>query len=411
MKKVIAILLSVVMTLSMVGISVLAEGDISVVIDDVAQKYDVMPIIENGRTLVPLRGIFETLKAEVNWDDATKTVTATKGDTKVVLKIGDNLAKVNDKEITLDVSAMIIEGRTLVPVRFVSEALGCSVDWIGDTKTVVIKSTQSVAALKSDYHRPVPATFTKSNDLNDIMHFDRATPEEQEEKYAKVKLDGKVVCTEDQFIGGIEPYTTKYGFWEIAEVQGMPFKKVLRMTCTSVPNQSKLFLAKTTATPEETPGAGVDKNDLMLLAFRMRTVSGGENDLGKVQVQIQHPETYAKAVFEFAVAGKDWTVIYMPFRGIENATDMGIRAGFYNQVVEIGGIEILKFPEGFDQSQLPRSFPPEYDQFKEDATWRKEATERIEKVRKGDFTVVVKDKDGNIVPDAKVKLDMFEHEF
>ena len=125
MKKCISIFLSVVMIFSVMSISSLADNGISVVIDEVSQKYDVMPIIENGRTLVPLRGIFEALKAEVKWDDATKTVTATKGDTKVMLVIGNTLAKINDKEITLDVAAKIVDGRTLVPVRFVSEALGC----------------------------------------------------------------------------------------------------------------------------------------------------------------------------------------------------------------------------------------------------------------------------------------------
>jgi len=410
MKKCISIFLFVVMIFSVMSISSLADNGISVVIDEVSQKYDVMPIIENGRTLVPLRGIFEALKAEVKWDDATKTVTATKGDTKVMLVIGNTLAKINDKEITLDVAAKIVDGRTLVPVRFVSEALGCRVDWNGDTKTVIIDSTPSLAPLKSDYHRSVPTSFTKSNDLNDIMHFDRATPEEQEEKYAKVKLDGKVVCTEEEFTGGIEPQNTKYGFWEIADVEGMPFKKVLRMTCTDVPKQSKLFLAKTTATPEETPGSGVDKNDLMLLAFRMRTVSGGENGLGKVQVQIEHPETYKKAIFEFATAPSEWTIIYMPFTGVEDATSIGIRAGFHQQVVELGGIEIINFGPDYDIANLPftTAYHPELEK---DQQWRKDANKRIEEIRKGDFSVVVKDKEGNLIKDAEVNFNMFEHEF
>ncbi len=410
MKKIIAMLLTVVMIFSVMSFSAMAENDISVVIDDVAQKYDVMPIIENGRTLVPLRGIFEALNAEVMWDDATKTVTATKGDTKVVLKIGDTLALVNDKEITLDVPAKIVEGRTLVPVRFVSEALGCKVDWIDDTMTVVIKSTSSMAPLKSDYHRAVPTTFTKSNDLNDIMHFDRETPEEQEIKYANVKKDGEVVCTEDEFTQGIEPQTTTYGSWEIVDVEGQPFKKALRMTCTAVPTHSKNFLAKTTATPERNPGDGVNKNDLMLLAFRLRTVSGGQNGLGKVQVQIEHPETYVKAIFEFATANEEWTIIYMPFTGVENATSIGIRAGFYEQVVELGGIEIINFGPDYDIENLPvtTAFHPELEK---DASWRKEANKRIEEIRKGDFSVVVKDKDGNLIKDAEVNFNMFEHEF
>ena len=416
MKKV--VLLLIVLCLIMTSFSALSYADdgIKIKINGYYADYDVMPVIINSRTLVPMRGIFESLGAEIFWDDETKTVRAySHNGTRITLVIGELNAVVNDNVVTLDTPAQIVSGRTMVPVRFVAEALGEKVEWDGNTKTVIIgdklvASGKGLDTLTSTVHRPIPTEFEKTNDLNDYLYFDLdKTPEEQEATYKKFRDMAEVVCTEDEYLAGKTPIQgPEFGFDEVVDVEGMPFKKALRITCTSVPEKSASFISKTSATPK----GGVSKTDRMLFAFRMRTVSGGdENGVGKVQVQIQHPETYAKAVFEFAVAGKDWTVIYMPFRGIENATDMGIRAGFYNQVVEIGGIEILKFPEGFDQSQLPRSFPPEYDQFKEDATWRKEATERIEKVRKGDFTVVVKDKDGNIVPDAKVKLDMFEHEF
>ena len=138
MKKVISLVLSIVMVLSMV--SVFADADINVTIDGKAQNYDVMPVIENGRTLVPMRGIFEALGAEVAWDDATKTVTGTKGDIKITLQIGNTAAKVNDKDTTLDVAASIVEGRTMVPARFISESLGCKVDWDDATKTVIIST-------------------------------------------------------------------------------------------------------------------------------------------------------------------------------------------------------------------------------------------------------------------------------
>ena len=130
MKKFLSMLLVVVMTISMISVSGVMAADINVTIDGNAQNYDVMPVIENGRTLVPMRAIFEALGAEIKWDDSTKTVTGTKGDVSVVLTIGNTLAKVNDKEVTLDVPAKIVSDRTMVPVRFISESLGCTVNWV-----------------------------------------------------------------------------------------------------------------------------------------------------------------------------------------------------------------------------------------------------------------------------------------
>lgn len=91
--------------------------------------FDQIPVIENGRTLVPLRAIFETFGAEVTWDGATSTVIAVKEGTEVKLTIDSCTAYKNGESIELDVPAKIINGRTLVPVRFVSDCFDISVDW------------------------------------------------------------------------------------------------------------------------------------------------------------------------------------------------------------------------------------------------------------------------------------------
>lgn len=102
---------------------------------------DQKPVVINDRTLVPLRGIFEALGAKVDWDDETQTVIATQGDTVIGLKIGDESALVNGQVKVLDQPALLLNDRTMVPLRFVSEALGASVDWDEATATVSIKST------------------------------------------------------------------------------------------------------------------------------------------------------------------------------------------------------------------------------------------------------------------------------
>jgi hypothetical protein len=100
--------------------------------------FSVQPVMMNGRTMVPLRGVFEALGAQVNWDDATSTVTAYKGFTEVRLVIGDPRATVNGQTVLLDAPAMILNGSTMVPLRFISEALGANVKWFEDTQTVSI---------------------------------------------------------------------------------------------------------------------------------------------------------------------------------------------------------------------------------------------------------------------------------
>jgi len=116
----------------------LPERTIEVLVNGTKVTFDQPPILENGRTLVPLRAIFEALGAKVDWNNSTQTVVATKGGTQISLQIGSTQMYVNGSVKTLDVPAKLINSRTLVPVRAISEAFGCKVDWIQDTQTVVI---------------------------------------------------------------------------------------------------------------------------------------------------------------------------------------------------------------------------------------------------------------------------------
>ena len=101
---------------------------------------DVPARIKDGRTLVPVRGIFEALGATVEWDGATKTVTATRGQDVIKLTIGDTkLYKNGEVAYELDVPAQIMgEGFTMVPVRAISEALKREVAYNAKTRTVII---------------------------------------------------------------------------------------------------------------------------------------------------------------------------------------------------------------------------------------------------------------------------------
>ena len=103
---------------------------------------DAEPTIEDGRTLVPLRAIFEAMGATVTWDAESRTALAQKGNTTVVLPIGSTEPIINGTAKVLDVPAKIVDGRTLAPLRFVGEAFGGNVRWEGSTQTIYITSSE-----------------------------------------------------------------------------------------------------------------------------------------------------------------------------------------------------------------------------------------------------------------------------
>ena len=114
------------------------EGEIVVVLDGNQIMFDVKPTIKNGTTLVPIRAISEALDATVEWDQNTRTVTVKKDNTTIKLCIDSITMYVDGNSITLNHPAVIIDGRTLVPVRAISEAFGCLVGWDANTKQVSV---------------------------------------------------------------------------------------------------------------------------------------------------------------------------------------------------------------------------------------------------------------------------------
>lgn len=132
-------LIILIMFLSGFGNIALAD-DIKLFFDGKLVSCDVPPIIVNDRTMVPARAFFEALDARVSWNDVKKQVTARTDDTKVILVIGSNVAYVNSVVKVLDSAPVIIDSRTLVPARFVSESLGYEVKWVADSRSVYIST-------------------------------------------------------------------------------------------------------------------------------------------------------------------------------------------------------------------------------------------------------------------------------
>jgi hypothetical protein len=122
-----------------------AAPNIQVLVDRQPVAFDQAPVMQQGRVLVPLRGVFESLGAEVNYMAPTHTIQAVRGTTRVELPLGGRTAIIDGRQAVLDVPAMTVGGRTMVPLRFVSEALGATVDWQAATQTVAITAGQPVS--------------------------------------------------------------------------------------------------------------------------------------------------------------------------------------------------------------------------------------------------------------------------
>lgn len=151
MKKLISAIITLAILSSIFVYTTCTANDITVTLDGKTVSFDVQPQIVEGRTLVPLRKIFEEIGALVKWDGDTQTITARKSSKTVTLAVNSNEMTVDKgktdengsavtETVTLDVPAQIIDGRTLVPARAISESFGLTVDWDSRTSLVSINS-------------------------------------------------------------------------------------------------------------------------------------------------------------------------------------------------------------------------------------------------------------------------------
>ncbi|KZE70217.1 copper amine oxidase [Paenibacillus jamilae] len=175
----VAVLSALVLTSTFANLAGAQSGDIKVIINGVTQQYTQPPVVSQNTTLVPLRGVFESLGAKVEWDSKAKKVTASKNDDTLTLNIGSQLAYKNSKPVQLDAATQIQKGQVLVPLRFVSQSLGAKVNWNQTSRTVTISnqvngSTTDINVLSS---KPLAAPVTKvtyDTYYNDFLSYNDA---------------------------------------------------------------------------------------------------------------------------------------------------------------------------------------------------------------------------------------------
>lgn len=141
-KRITALSLVAAVSVGAMGIAAAAdEQPIKVLVNGVEVEFaDAEPFIEDDRTLVPMRAIFEALGAEVTWDDETKTVVSYDpiSEVSITMQIGSNTMFVDETPVELDVPAKIVNDRTVVPVRAIAEGMNSLVDWNAEERLVIV---------------------------------------------------------------------------------------------------------------------------------------------------------------------------------------------------------------------------------------------------------------------------------
>lgn len=148
MKKLLSVFMVLIITLSAVTFAAADNGQVIVKLDGQEIFFpDAKPFIDKrDRTLVPIRFVSEAMGAEVSWDNDIQTVTIVKGRNTITYTIGSIKAFLNGEVQVFDTVGILLEDRTFVPLRFISEMLNCEVEWIAETSTVEITSSPAPVA-------------------------------------------------------------------------------------------------------------------------------------------------------------------------------------------------------------------------------------------------------------------------
>ncbi|KEO81550.1 stalk domain-containing protein [Tumebacillus flagellatus] len=142
---------------------------VGITINNKVVHLTTMPVQLDGRVLVPLRAVSEAIGAEVKWDAATQTATITRGRDKVEMTLGNTTAKKNEQPVTLDVAPQLIDDATMIPVRFLVEGLNLQAKWDEATKTVIIDTHTASGTAPT----PAPKPQTQLSIKEIAKNFDR----------------------------------------------------------------------------------------------------------------------------------------------------------------------------------------------------------------------------------------------
>lgn len=185
MKKSLAVFLSGIVLVSALGISSFADTSSTTVVlqvdnpimtvngseTEIDPGMGTAPVIQDSRTLVPVRTIIEAMGGSVEWDNDTHTASLMYGDNEIELVTGSTTAYLNGEERSLDTAPAIINGRTMLPIRFIAESFGFNTRWDADTRSITITKEEETA---DNYQPEVIETPSESSNKILIAYFSRA---------------------------------------------------------------------------------------------------------------------------------------------------------------------------------------------------------------------------------------------
>lgn len=128
------------------------------------------PVVVDGRTLIPLRGVFDNMGYEIGWNGETKTVTLSKASDTITINIGESCYYLNGTSYSIDVPAQIINGSTMLPLRAIGDASGCEVLWDAETKmaTLINAETENVNPIEGTVYTNDQSEADFINELTNI---------------------------------------------------------------------------------------------------------------------------------------------------------------------------------------------------------------------------------------------------
>lgn len=192
LKKILALIMMIALLMTSTGAAIAVDNTVKVYVDGVEIQFPDQKAILNSdnRTMVPVRFVSQALGADVDWNEETKQVNVKHKGQDITLTIGQMLAKVNAGQVTLDTTASILSSRAMVPLRFVSECLKATVEWKKAERAVYITTSDSDQALvDSDLIVNPHYPDSKPSDLSAIILYEYKTPVEPQIRDLKELLE------------------------------------------------------------------------------------------------------------------------------------------------------------------------------------------------------------------------------
>mgnify|MGYP000964889211 FL=1 len=370
------------------------KDNIQVYIDDQKAEFDILPVIYNGVVMVPLMETFKKLGYDVEWNAEKKIATTLGNNGKVTVTVDSNIVDINYVPIELPENVRIMNGVVMIPLCLIDDALKTETQYDADSGKVYIK---------------MPAPYTPPQ------------PKQEDDLLSKLP-EGIPMLPDDALFKMVPQEATKeYIAYKEVEVEGMPFTRALEIETKKMPNK---LMPDNIYDIQMVYREGIIYDylpkEIGIMTFYVRAIHITDES-GKAFVGAcveRNYGGYQKAgTLPVTEVDREWKRVYAPlFNNTYDvrvgASQVTIRVGFQPQIIQVADLKVLNFKNTVRLEDLPiASADYTYEGMEDDALWRKEALKRIERIRKNDVFIKVKDENGNPVSGTDINIKMKRNEF